>query len=95
MSISTSISIGTSISISIINSISMGMSTSTSTSICIIITTYIYWSPSGLKLGGSGRVGPERKSIVKNGWVSEQWRDPDGENWDWKHQHVYAAIFSH
>ena len=39
-----------SISTSIINSISMGMITSTSTSISIIITTYIYQSPSGLKL---------------------------------------------
>ena len=39
-----------SISTSIINSISMGMITSTSTSISIITTTYIYQSPSGLKL---------------------------------------------
>ena len=39
-----------SISTSIINSISMGMITGTSTSISIIITTYIYLSPSGLKL---------------------------------------------
>ena len=35
---------------SISTSISMGMLTSTSTIISIIITTYIYQSPSGLKL---------------------------------------------
>ena len=39
-----------SISTSIINTISMGMITGTSTSISIIITTYIYQSPSELKL---------------------------------------------
>ena len=56
-----------SISTSIINGMSIrtGMITSTSTSISIIITTYIYQSPSGLKLydGYRDREGGARDDV--------------------------------